>query len=58
MDLSPDWVKLNTLELTFVAFYGKYVALKNNRKDWLTHNNVSEWINMSTHRLLVSELAL
>jgi hypothetical protein len=23
VDLSPDWVKLNTLELTYVAFYGQ-----------------------------------
>ena len=46
----PSLVKPKTIKLVFV----KHAALRRKSKDWLAHNhdNVFEWSDMSTHRLL------
>ena len=49
----PGRVKLKT-EIVFCCFFAKHTALRRKSKDWLAqnHNNVSEWIDISNHRLL------
>ena len=44
----------NALSLLFKPFSAKHAALRRKNKDWLARNqnNVSEWRNMSTRRLL------
>jgi hypothetical protein len=51
MAASPIVIKPKTIKLVFVA---KHAALRRKSKDWLTRNqnNVSEWSDMSTCRLL------
>ena len=47
---SPNQVKPKTLKLVFV----EHAAFRGKSKEWLSwiQNNVSEWSDMSTHRLL------
>ena len=42
-------------EIDICCFSAKYAALRSKSKDWLdrNQNNVSEWNDMSTHKLLV-----
>ena len=51
-----------TLKLVFAAspLSTKYAALRIKSRDWMARNqdNLSEFNNMSTYRLLFSELAL
>jgi len=44
----------NDYEIGIYCFSAKHAALKNKSKDWLSQNqnNVSEWSDMSTCRLL------
>ena len=52
--VSQDRVKTKTIKLVFVSFSDKHAALRRKSKDWLARNqdNVSEWGDMSIHRLL------
>ena len=50
---SPSRVK-QVFKIGINCFSVKHAALKSKTKDWLARNqdNVSEWSDMSTHRLL------
>ena len=39
-------------EIGIWYFFLKHMALRSKSKDWLAQNNVSEWSDMSIHRLL------
>ena len=49
----PDRIKPKTVKLEF-CFSAKHATLRRKSKDWLARNqdNVSEWGDMSIHRLL------
>jgi hypothetical protein len=49
-----DWVKLKTLKLVLTASLLKNSALRSKKKYWIASSqvNVSEWSDMSSHRLL------
>jgi hypothetical protein len=46
--------------INMCCFSAKHASLRSKSKDWLARNqnNVSEWSDMSTRGLLLSELAL
>ena len=55
MGLSPDRVKPKTIKLVFVVSLQR--TLKGKSKDWFDRNqdDVSEWGDLSTSRLLLSK---
>jgi len=53
----PRLGQTNDYKIGICCFSTQHTALRNKSKDWLTwnQNNVSEWIDMFTHRFNVSE---
>jgi hypothetical protein len=47
-------VQTKDCKISICCFSAKHAALRRKNKDWLAQNqdNVSEWNDMSTHRLL------
>jgi len=56
--LSTGQVKLKTISI--FCFSAKHAALRNKSKYWLAqkHDNMSKWSDLSTRRLLFSDLPL
>jgi len=50
----PQSGQIKDYEIGICVFSAKHAALKRKNKDWLVRNqnNVSEWSDVSTHRLL------
>jgi hypothetical protein len=44
----------NAIKTAFCCFFTKHTSLKGKNKDWLagSRDNVSEWSDVSTHRIL------